>query len=368
MRPLPPRRNRKDYLLPFLIIVSLGVVAALLLRLWGLWSDDAGQNSLALSGKAQLTEIAGGVEVYLPATNAWKITSDPASLNPGESVRTAADGGAQLKFDDGSVMTLGPSSELSIDDLQNALAKKEIHLSLTRGAAWIAFGTTKSDFELASDFLKIRDADGQLLVNISDDKTTASAVSGGFTATILDPQNTKKIELKNFVVETGKTIEISERRVNLLRIGGEIDLVKATPEEILSSDFYLAMSSGAKFTPTATTETAENTTPDADKLTTDAERDVLPAPLIVTGQGSISAVAEPVKVLGRVSPKITKVEVAFEKEEAFALAKFVAGSGEWSYNASRAFGNLKVGVNNYSVIGYDADGNKTPVAKFQIIF
>ncbi|MFH0776225.1 MAG: hypothetical protein V1936_01275, partial [Patescibacteria group bacterium] len=46
----------------------------------------------------------------------------------------------------------------------------------------------------------------------------------------------------------------------------------------------------------------------------------------------------------------------------------VAGSGEWSYNASRAFGNLKVGVNNYSVIGYDADGNKTPVAKFQIIF
>ncbi|MFH0834292.1 MAG: FecR domain-containing protein [Patescibacteria group bacterium] len=371
-RPIPPRRRSRDYLLPFLIIVALGVIAALLLQLWGLWGGE-GESSLTLSGKAKLDQIAGEVEVYLPASGAWKITSEAADLEPGESVRTGSDGSAVLTFDDGSAITLANSSEIAIDDLQNAITKKTVALALARGAAAVTVGTSKVDFTISTELLKIHEADGHFLLQVNDDENLASSIDGGFVATVLDPQNKKTPELKNFVVEANQTVEISERRVNLLRIGGEIEIVKATPNEILNSPIYLAAKSGQAIetAPSTTddknTETAENTT-DSDKTTTDAERDVLPAPLVTTGGGSITAVAEPVKVAGKVSPKIAKVEVAFENEDAFALSKFVSGSGEWSYNASRDFGNLKVGVNNYSVVGYDADGNKTPVAKFQIVF
>lgn len=335
------------------------MIATLLLQLWGL-SGDEGESSLTLSGKAELTEISGEVEVYLPAVGAWKITSKAASINSGESVRTGADSEAILTFDDGSILILASSSELEISDLRNSITKKTIELSLTRGVATISVGTMNADFEIASEFLKIHDADGRFLLQIDDDENTASAIEGGFVATILDPQNKKNPKLKNLVVESGKTIEISERRVNLLRIGGEIDLVKATPKTILNSSFYLA----------ATNDTNIDTegTLNENEITTDTERDTLPAPFVVTGGGNISAVAEPVSITGKVSPKIVKIKVTFGDAEAFELSKFEAGSGEWSYNASRDFKNLAIGVNNYSVVGYDENDNATTAANFQIRF
>lgn len=367
MRPTPPRRRSKDYLLPFLIIIAIAVIAALLLQLWGLWGD-ADESTLTLSGKAKLTQIEGTVEVYLPATGAWKITSDDANLNPGESVRTGTDGGATLTFDDGSILTLANSSELEISDLKNAITKKTVELALDRGTTAVAVGTTNADFTITSSFLKIHDADGRFLLQINDSGDLASAIEGGFVATILDPQNTKTPELKNLVVDSGKTVEVSERRINLLRIGGEIDLVKTTPKEILDSALYLAAASGSSLESEPVANPDETETVDSDTITTDAERDVLPAPFIVTGNGNISAVVEPVEVVGKVSPKVVKVKITFEDTDPFELSKFVAGSGEWSYKASRSFENLKIGINNYSVVGYDEAGNATPTAKFQIRF
>lgn len=327
--------------------------------------EDEDSNSLALSGKAELSAVAGGIEVYLPAAQAWKITTESANLNPGEMVRSDASGRAVLTFEDGSVVQLSNSSELQIVDLRNSISKKEVSLKLTKGVVLVNAGTLNADLEIATAFLKLKNPDGKFLISTDEKGDVATAVAGGFTATVLDSQNSNNSELKNFVVEAGQTLEISERRVNLLRIGGEIDLVKTTPAEILNSKNYLALMSGA-------TETVETTnleaTPNPDEITTDAERDTLPAPLVVTGNGNITAVVEPVKVSGKVSPKIAKVEVVAGDGEAFALSKFVAESGEWSYNASRTFENLKVGVNNFTVIGYDAEGNKTPPANFQINF
>ncbi|MFH1546316.1 MAG: FecR family protein [Patescibacteria group bacterium] len=368
MNPLPPARSSKDYLLPFLIIISVGLIAALLIRVWGLWGEEEG-GALTLSGKAELNEIAGEVEVYLPAASAWKITQTTTSVSIGESVRTNAEGSATLTFDDGTILNLASSSELRIEDLRNSLTKKEARLTLIRGIAGVTSGTANADFEITSEFLKISDSDGKFILNSAEKEITASAIAGGFTATILDLQNPKNPELKKLVVEAGETLEISEQRVNLLRIGGEADLVKTTPDTILNSKFYLAMTGGSlenlegeesleDSENSETTEISENATPAV----------TLPAPLIETGSGNILAVAEPVKVNGKVAPEIVKVEVAFENADAFALSKFEAGSGEWNYNASREFGNLKIGVNNYTVVGFDAEGNKTPPANFQIIF
>jgi hypothetical protein len=368
MNPAPPSRSGKDYLLPFLIIVSIGVIAALLIRLWGLWGDDEG-SGLALSGKAELSDIKGGVEVYLPAAQAWKITNDAASLSTDEGVQTDADGSATLTFDDGSVVSILGSSELKIDSLQNSLTKKEVQLSLARGSVGVVAGTMNADLSIANDFLRVSDAGGKFLISIDEKETLASAVEGGFTATILDNQNPKNPDLKNFVVESGETLEISERRVNLIRIGAEIDLIKSTPEEILSSEIYLALAEGIALPESEELAPAEEEKElNPDLVTTDAERDTLPAPLVITGNGNVKAVTDPVRVSGKVSPKIAKVEVAFEDAAAFALSRFEAGSGDWSYNAARDFSNLKVGINNYTVIGYDADGNKTPATNFQITF
>ncbi len=362
MNSLPPARSSKDYLLPFLIIISIGVIAALLIRVWGLWGEEEG-GALTLSGKAELNKIVGEIEVYLPVAEAWKITRTATTLNVGESVRTNAKGSATLTFDDGSVVNLAGSSELKIKDLRNSLTKKELWLVLVRGTVGVTVGTANADFEIASDFLRISNPDGKFILSSTEKGITASVIAGGFTAKILDLQNPKNPELKNLVVEVGEALEISDKRVNLLRIGGEIDLVKMIPDTVLSSKFYLAMTGGSSedmggSEDSELPEISENGEPTA----------TLPAPFVETGGGNISAVIEPVKVNGKVAPEIVKVAVTFEGAEAFELSRFEAGSGEWSYNTSRDFGNLKIGVNNYTVVGFDADGNETLPANFQIVF
>lgn len=51
----------------------------------------------------------------------------------------------------------------------------------------------------------------------------------------------------------------------------------------------------------------------------------------------------------------------------FPLTRYVPDSLKWSYYARTVYGNLKEGENEYSVFGVDAEGNKTPVAKFVIV-
>lgn len=369
MNPQPPARSSKDYILPFLIIISLGVVAALSIRLWGL-SGENENGGLGISGKAELAEITGEVAVYLPATESWKIVNTVSSLSSGEGVKTEADGKAVLAFDDGTVLTLDSGSELAIRELQNSITKKTIDLSLARGSAWTVAGTANSDLTITSNFLSVRDAAGSFLVTTNENEDIISSISGGATATILDPQKPKSPELKSFIIEPGQTLEVSERRVNLLRIGGELDLVKATPAEIKSSNFYLAMTGGtapAEETDAgAGEETSETAEEEADVVPVDPIE--LPAPLVTTSNGNIATTTGSVKVEGKVSPAAAKVEVQFNTDAPYTLGQFVAGSGEWSYNASTEFGNLKEGLNNYKVTAIDADGNRSLPTLFQISY
>ena len=69
-----------------------------------------------------------------------------------------------------------------------------------------------------------------------------------------------------------------------------------------------------------------------------------------------------VLVGGKIGKGIAKVFV-----NDFVLTKYVPSSGAWGYYAKTQYGNLHEGENEYSVYGVDADGNKTPVAKFTIV-
>ena len=309
MTPRPPRRGIKDYFLPFLIIVALAVVAALAVQVWSFESENSSNSPLARSGSAQLDSIAGGVEVFLPAAGAWKITSDPVKLNSGEKVRSGAESSAKLAFDDGTILTLAANSEIEILNLQNSLSRKSVELNLSRGAVGVAV-SAESSFSIAANFLKINDPVGQFIFTVDENENIASAISGEFTATVLDPQNSKTPELQNFVVAANEMIEVSERRVNSLRIKIPMDLVKTTSDEVAKLPIYSAML-GGEFVQNS--ESDDSPPLDDDATTTDAERNILTAPFVVTGGGNISAVAEPVKVAGRVAPEISKSRNHFRK-------------------------------------------------------
>lgn len=378
MRIRPPRRTIKDYLLPFLIIIAGGALIMLLFKVVPQIMNGEEEINLGRSGSAELSVVSGEVEAYLPAVEAWKIISETASLSNGESVRTSADGEATIEFDDGTMLTLGNSSKIKIAELYNSLTKKTISLELEEGSAGVlASSTSDSDFSIKTNLIKTYKADGKFFIQAGEKEHSVSAVTGGFASKILDPKQEK--ELPSYVVEEGRTLTISERRITLLKIGGEIELIKPTPSEIQSSKLYITLSGETATDPETPevassdddkTEETETSTEDdtKDEATEIADTESLSAPIVTTGNGNITATKDPISVSGTASAAASKIEITPKGGSPYVLGQFVAGSGKWKYNVAEEYGNLKPGTNIYEVLAIDAEGKRSPVTSFMIYY
>ncbi len=378
----PPARTAKDYVLPFLIIVSLGIVIILSFQLWGLTRDDGTGGQFAQTGTASLDVTAGEVEVYLPAAEAWKlVTGSDIVMSDAEKVRTGKASTANLTFDDGTQLVLDASTEVTIVELSNTLRRRTAKVLLGRGNVWVTLGTTgRSDFVLASDIVRVNASEGSYLLARSAEKsrTALSAVSGGANVTIFDPKkNGKDAELTTLIVEAGETAEVTTKHINLLRIGGTIDLVKPTPKDITSAEFYIAQTGPSIALDTDTTDAAssdnENSTDKIDKkVTTDSNDSAeLPTmPIITKPIGSQLTTSDTkVTVTGTVDSATTaKVQVSHNGGVPYTLSSFEAGDTTWRYNASVDFDNLVAGTNTYEIVALAASGAKSPAATVTLIY
>jgi hypothetical protein len=378
--PNPPARSFKDYLLPFLIIVSLGAVVVLSFRLWGLIRGEDTGSSFAVAGSASLNVVEGEVEAYLPAVEAWKIVAAPgAKVNPGERVRTARDGAAYLVFDDGSKVTLSASTELTIDDLTNALTKKTVSLTLSRGTVGVEIARPeKVNFTIITPFARVAEATGKYLAALADTETQLSVVTGSASAVILDTaESAKTPELTTLALESGETLTVTDKRVNLLRIGGTLDLVKETPAEIANSAAYLALAAGENL-PTLATETAEigtdlaatETAADTTETveTTDIADDIA-APVVTSpASGELTTSETKIAITGTVATGIAKIQVSHNSAEPYTLGQFKAGDKSWKYNASTEFANLTEGVNTYKIVALNAAGDQSKPMIVTVIY
>ncbi|EKD92522.1 MAG: hypothetical protein ACD_28C00410G0008, partial [uncultured bacterium] len=52
----------------------------------------------------------------------------------------------------------------------------------------------------------------------------------------------------------------------------------------------------------------------------------------------------------------------------FKLSKYQSGATSWSYYANSDYGNYALGENTYAVYAKDAQGNKTAVVTFKVIY
>src|SRR3989338_8635625 len=96
---------------------------------------------------------------------------------------------------------------------------------------------------------------------------------------------------------------------------------------------------------------AETVVEPEEPLTTPAVTSLNGASLSVDGRYTSSA--ESVMIVGTVSKSAVKVFV-----NDYQLSKYVSGSGQWSYVVRAEFLNYDVGLNTYTAVAEDADGNR----------
>jgi len=388
----PPRGSTKDYMLPFLIIIAVGVIVVLLFDLWGSYTGkdtsigfDAGTPS-----KVMLNVEAGEVEAYLPAAEAWKIVAAPGTtLSEGERVRTAADASAYLVLEDGTRVTLAAGSEVDLVELRSSFRTKAATIKVPRGTVLIDTTAARSgSLTLESRLVHANEIVGTMLLTVGDDGARAdlSVISGGATATVRDPQEgARKTDLQHLIVEAGQTLGLTERRVNLIRIGGELDLVKDTPKEIASSDLYVsaalanviadagdteeaALKGDAEEDVATDVEAVEPAAADTASAVDGAAATTLTAPTITSVTAGQVITTDLLELRGAVSASTAAVEVSANGGAPYQLGGYTAGSATYLYRAKTAFANLAEGENTYSVVAIDADGNRSAAAMIKITY
>lgn len=156
------------------------------------------------------------------------------------------------------------------------------------------------------------------------------------------------------IVEEGAFVDVAEAA------SGEEASDEATAEVSTSGDEAAASDAGAVEGDVTTSSGDEVAEAPADEGSDSTSTEPLTAPRVVSVNGATlpaggryTSGAEVVTVVGSVSANATKVFV-----NNYQLAKYVSGSGEWSYVVRPEFLNYEVGLNTYTVVAEDALGNR----------
>ena len=279
-------------------------------------------------------------------------------------------GRAELSFTDGTVVVLGPSSEVTIEELLHLFYKEVVALTLTRGTLLVdARSSLKSDFSLSLPFSTIDFVGGSIYAKVTEGSTRLSALSGQTQVHILDEGST----LETTRVQSGSTLELTERKVNLLRVGGNVQLTQKTDPSVFEEPVLLALREelAVPATEEEPAEEIEEPTPQVEAATETLE----PAndlPRISFSQPNTAApiTTEPIEIVGALPfPEDTAfVEVQAGTGPRYRLSGYTAGDETFLYRAQQSFGNVTSGNNVYNAFAFAEDDTLIATGRLAFVF
>ncbi|NMB89066.1 MAG: FecR domain-containing protein, partial [Chloroflexi bacterium] len=111
-----PRRWSLQGWLPRLAVTLATVVGVLLLSGLLAWRYTSPPGS----GLARLGNAHGDIQLMAPGKDGWQAAAADSALGAGERIRTGANAGAELVFYEGTRLTLGPETDLTLTRLSGA--------------------------------------------------------------------------------------------------------------------------------------------------------------------------------------------------------------------------------------------------------
>lgn len=206
-----------------------------------------------------------------------------------------------------------------------------------------------------------------------EEKPPVEIVAALSAPEILAPKENERLTRASNVLISGKTAEGTEKIEATTYIGGKPEsyvLQRYKPGSsnwsyVVSSEYANLVPGPNRYSIVAIGKDGKRSDPAEITIIYDKPKEPadLSAPKVLSfNKSDVSETTEDLVIVeGKIGKGIVKVFV-----NEFALTRYVPDSGKWSYYANAKYGNLKEGVNEYSVYGVDADGNKTPAAKFTI--
>lgn len=400
------RRKRSfDYVLPFLILVGLGVIVVLAFQLWSNLKGASGDVYFYLaSGKAKLLPYG---------TAEWENAYSGTRLLLGDSVKTSQDSRLVLQFYNGTMVRLGDDTQVTLTDLNRRGDSEKIGLALDHGMMWVKRVTTEdiktSEFDVRTSHMLVRDS-GTIFEMEHNIAETVRVLRGSVKVDVLANEENKNQVSDMVQVGVGQQINIDDAVLKAFRARENPSVLMAVADDFKASEWY-SWNIQEDETPTdfSHTQKIENTAPTQSlsqvltqenslsqqstqerpvtteqNVTQQNTQQIVETQEVVVGTLESPVVLKPeaqqrttdqskMAITGTVSPGTTKVVVeqklgGSSNSEEYTLGQFKAGNSSFAYNLNETFNNFKSGNNIYRFYAVDAKGQKSDSTEITIVY
>ena len=417
--------SKKGYLMPFLVILCIGIIGVLIFNLWSFIFGGRSVNG------AYLHILEGSVQMKTWNTQDFFGVSSDALVLQGDEFKTSADSKIIAEFFDGTVMRIAGNSDIVLSVIDDSEKNPAISLLLVNGKIWVnkVYGATagptvvevrgdsvvvKSDKQSIFDFenetgeaLRVVAGDSvaiDILNEVGDKVVDSEVVGVGQEVVFTDDVMKSYWEFRSPSVLSMLSDAFKAGEFYLWNIGedknptkfikstsGDGQFVRVEPEVIVPLELTVDTDGdgifdapaptttdvlnpdGTKVDPTAAAKTdaekAAAAKAAADKAKETAPKVVGAAPTVVSvgggqpdGKGVYQVTANPAVIVGNPNGAIAIVV------NGLTLKKFRASDKTWSYFANSDYGFMKEGENIYEIYGIDKDGNKTPITTIKVFY
>ncbi|MFH0838049.1 MAG: FecR domain-containing protein [Patescibacteria group bacterium] len=374
-----PRYQATDFIKPFLLII---IFVGIILAAWRfIGAEFIGSENVISSEKVFLDIETGSAKAMTSGDAEWKNVPTGIYLYEGEKVKTQSDGRLTLTFFEKDMVRLDKSSELQLKTLSRDTIGGQAALQLDSGKIWVDIDKSSpviSEFAVDTGLLSLKSSGATFAVVYPG---MLYVISGSVKAEILSEGKV----VKTSTIGIGQELIADETIAADLATGAQKEVIFALDDTFKSSNWYRwnQQQRGAGTLSEADvsgdTEVSDTTPPDEKSLTeitteenvkseeetkadnsdeNDKEAPAQPQIKEPGANGEMVILEDTEKIIsGTVSADTEGVIV-----NDYRLTQYKPGSGKFSYYAKTAYGNLKVGDNEYKVIAVDKAGNKSETA------
>lgn len=386
MRRVHRRKRPIDYILPFLVLLSIGVIGVMALQVWQSWNKQ---------GEADVYfYVAEGRAKVLPyGQTDWDNAFSGTKLLLGDSLKTSRGSRAVIEFFNDTRVRLDEDTAATLSDVSKTSERETIAMNLDNGSVWVngqkSEGVRESHYEVRTPNILVR-AEGTIFEVENDRSQIVRVFEGDVKVDIMVDESGQERVVDTIAVGVGQEIVLDDATLRAFADNETPSVLKAVSDDFKSSTWYrwnnkedrsptdFSFSGGSgtmEFSDTEelletledgeTQETSETSEEEADEANNpDSEEIASPK---ITSPTKTTVTESSFALAGTVSKGTAKVIVNSALGD-YELSQFEEGDTTWSYNISETFGNLKKGKNTYKVYAEDADENRSSAAEITITY
>lgn len=393
-----------DYVMPFMIIICIGVILILLFNLWRLiFSEEPAK-------AAYLHVVSGTVQMQTWGTDVFfDITSDVVVMQ-GDSIRTSSDAKIIVEFFDGTVMRIDGDSDVVFEAIDDSSKNPEINLGLASGNVWfnqVYKGSQDTEIEVAAGAILVHSSEAGIFEVENGDQEIVRVFevfeNEGLLVDIMSEAGDKVIESEN--VGVGQEVTFSKAVLDRYWKYQSPNVLSAVSDDFKLTDWYLwnkeedseptlfekyANEEGMGFKvvePESVTdavvppdedgidgaddgEVTEFDSAEADDAVPEVALGPLIKPVITSVAGGTQVDANGFyRVTGKLATITGGVSGAAKVVvNGYTLQKFKPGDTSWTYYANADYGLMQEGENVYEVYALDAAGKRSESLTVKVLY